>query len=198
MKGTWDDHRDPIRALPDPALFEEFVRTETRTFLGFFRRLGAAPEEAEDLVQEVFLRLYHRASSYQPQERFGAYAFRTARNAWIDLQRRRASRPGHLSLDAASPDPGPAGRNGAFHERLATDDPTPAEGAARREDAGRLRAALACLPEHHRLVFELGVLQELSYAEIGAILDIPVGTVKSRMFHAVRKLREAVETENCT
>ena len=55
-----------------------------------------------------------------------------------------------------------------------------------------LRAALAELPDKHRLVFELGILQELPYADISAALEIPVGTVKSRMFHAVRKLREAL------
>ena len=68
----------------------------------------------------------------------------------------------------------------------------PLQGLSRTEEVERLRVALASLPDHHRLVFELGVVQELPYAEIGEILEIPVGTVKSRMFHAVRKLQEAL------
>lgn len=189
MKGNWDADRDPIAALRegDPSLFEEFVRTESGSFLGYFLRQGAEPNEAEDLAQDVFLRLYDHAETYEPRERFGAYAFRVARNAWIDRRRRGVARPGHLSLQTST--------RGGEHLAESLDDQREEVGAdlVRHEEARRLRAALARLPEHHRSVFELGVLQELPYPEIGELLDIPVGTVKSRMFHAVRKLREALE-----
>ena len=104
MKGTWDFDRDPLAALRsgDERLFEEFVRLELPTFAGFFLRLGAGVHEAEDLVQELFLKLFHQAPHYRPQERFSAYAFRAARNAWIDRQRRRTARPGHVSLEAGA------------------------------------------------------------------------------------------------
>ena len=61
-----------------------------------------------------------------------------------------------------------------------------------REEADRLRAAVTGLSEHHRLVFELAVYQELPYAQIGQVLGIPVGTVKSRMHNSVRALRETL------
>lgn len=194
MKEAREQDRDPLWALRngDPGPFEDFVRERARPFVGFFLRLGAELHEAEDLVQELFLKLYDHAQTYQPRERFEAYAFRIARNAWIDRRRRRAARPGELSLDGAA----------------APDDPREslglglrAEGAPvgseleRGEEVGRLRAALASLPDHHRLVFELGVLQELPYADIAASLEVPVGTIKSRMFHAVRKLRAALEED---
>ena len=185
MLGTWDTDRDPLEALRagDRGPFEAFVRSETSTFLGFFRRLGADEAEAEDLVQEVFLKLFQSARSYQPAGRFGAFAFRIARNAWIDRRRRGGLRARPTGGDD-DPDTEP-------RERWPEDGaPGPRVVAERREEAARLREALATLPEHHRLVFELGVIQERPYSEISQLLEIPEGTVKSRMFHAVRRLRE--------
>jgi len=193
LKGTWDDERDPLSALRrgDPGLYEEFVRTETRSFVAFFLRSGARLHEAEDLVQELFLKLYNHAPNYEARERFPAYAYRIARNSWIDHQRRRSSRPGLLSIDQPSVG-GDGGAGAASGRSLPSPEQPVSERLSQLEQADRMRAALRELPEHHRLVFELGVLQELPYAEIGRSLGIPVGTVKSRMFHAVRKLRHAL------
>lgn len=191
MNGTRDSDPDPLVALRagDPAPFEAFVASESRTFLGFFRRLGARPAEAEDLVQEVFLKLFRHADTYTPSGRFEAFAFRVARNAWIDRTRRRAARPRLLTGQ------GEAAEDEAPSEiaREPAPGPGPEALAERREEAGRVRTALARLSEAQRLVFELGVVQELPYAEISRLLDIPEGTVKSRMFHAVRRLREELE-----
>lgn len=186
MKADWEDERDPLAALRagDSRLFEAFVETELTTFLGFFQRLGAARAEAEDRVQDLFLKLYQHARTYEPQGRFAAYAFRVARNLWIDRSRRLALR--ELGR-------GEEGQDEAALARVQDEgQEEPLQGLSRTEEVERLRVALASLPDHHRLVFELGVVQELPYAEIGEILEIPVGTVKSRMFHAVRKLQEAL------
>lgn len=188
----WDLPEDPLAALlaGEPGPFEAFVESHAPTFFAYFRRQGADRDRAEDLCQEVFLRLYHHAARYRPEERFQAFCFRVARNVWIDDQRRRAARPrpGSLALvdGAAAGD----GAEGVLKGPSAPGDP--AARSAIREEGERLRAALRTLGEHHRAVFELGVIQELSYAEIAAELEIPVGTVKSRMFHAVRRLREAL------
>jgi len=188
LKGSWDSDRDPLTALRegDPAPFEAFVAAEGTSFLGFFRRLGASPGEAEDLVQELFLKMFRHAPTYQASGRFAAFAFRIARNAWIDRQRRRAAAPRPTGEEQDSD------RARALADARDPGSP-PADALERAEDAARVRRALARLPEHQRLVFELGVLQELSYDEIGGLLEIPEGTVKSRMFYAVRKLREELE-----
>ncbi len=191
LNRPWDSPEDPLAALRDgdPGPFEDFVRAAVPTFLGFFRRLGAGREQAEDMVQEVFLKLHQNAPRYRREERFPSFCFRVARNVWIDRQRRRAARPRPLSLDRAPEE----ADDGALAAGLAGPEAEPGDLLGVREEAHRLRAAVAELSEHHRLVFELGVVQELAYGEIADILDIPVGTVKSRMFHAVRKLREALE-----
>ncbi len=188
MKGTWDSDRDPLVALRDgdATLFEDFVRCESRTFLSFFRRLGALPAEAEDLVQDLFLKMFRHANTYQPSGKFQAFAFRIARNAWIDHRRKCAVQPA-------------AGRGQSAQEerdapvlQVPTDKPAPSVVMERKEEAERVLGALSSLSEGQRLVFELGVVQELPYGEIAALLEIPEGTVKSRMFHAVRNLRAAL------
>ena len=70
---------------------------------------------------------------------------------------------------------------------------SPAARLEAAEESGRIRAAVAELSEAHRLVFDLGVLQGLAYSDISAALGIPVGTVKSRMFHAVHRVRDSLE-----
>jgi RNA polymerase sigma-70 factor (ECF subfamily) len=184
LRECWDLDRDPLSALRrgDTRTFEAFVLCETRTFLAFFMRLGASQSEAEDLVQDLFLKLFSQAHHYQPRERFAAFAFRVARNAWIDRTRR-------LRRDREPPREFAEGE----HES-ATAAVEPLESLTRREETQRLDLALHALSGEHRMVLELGVLQELSYSEIAGLLGIPLGTVKSRMFYAVRRLRQAFGT----
>jgi RNA polymerase sigma-70 factor (ECF subfamily) len=176
----WDLSTDPLLALGqgDPGPFEAFVRTHARVFFAYFRRQGAGLHRAEDLTQEVFLKLFHHAPRYRAQERLPAFCFRVARNVWIDDRRRARHRALELRGEDA-PEELPEARDGAG----------PPEDVQAREEEARLIALLDQLPDIHRAVFELGVLEELPYTDIAAILDVPVGTVKSRMFHAVRKLR---------
>ena len=165
---------DPLLALRagDPEPFEDFVRAWTRRLVAFFHRQGASLGRAEDLTQEVFLKLYQSAGRYQARERFPAYCYRTARNLWIDECRRASMREGLLARSTG----------------LQLD---PWDALRLAEEERDLHALLGELPPGQRRVFELVLLFELSYAEIGAHLSIPVGTVKSRMFHAVRRLRDA-------
>ena len=197
LKDPWYGDEDPLLALragrPEP--FETFVSRATPQLVAFFARLGAPATEAEDLVQELFLKLFqHAHTSYKAQGRFAPFVFRVARNAWIDRVRRvraRAEGPPQGMGPGTGPGAGePADEAQAWAE-AESHEPDPAVRVGRREEVATLRRAWSELPEHHRLVFELGVLQERSYAEISEALDVPVGTVKSRMFYALRKLREA-------
>lgn len=184
----WNLDTDPLEALRDgdPGPFEAFVPEGLATLTGFFRRKGAGHQAAEDLAQDVLMRLVQHANHYEPRERFGAYVFRVARNAWIDDRRRAGARPVLGALGGDDPD-GPARPEPRDPAASAT---RPAELA---DEADRVQRAVVQLSEAHREVFELGVVQELPYAEIGALLEIPVGTVKSRMFHALRALRGLLE-----
>jgi RNA polymerase sigma-70 factor (ECF subfamily) len=182
VKEDWTGTPDPLSALSqgDPEPFERFVKLETPTFLGFFRRLGARGDDAEDLTQDLFLRLVRHRERYRAGDRFEAYCFRVARNAWVDFERRRAVRPKPVD---------PEGEGAAEPGTSTSSDTWPTIA----DEARRLLDGLALLPSAQREVFELAVVQERPYAEVGELLGIPVGTVKSRMFHAARKLREYVE-----
>jgi RNA polymerase sigma-70 factor (ECF subfamily) len=178
---------DPLLALRagDPSPFEDFVRAWTRKLVAFFHHQGTSLGRAEDLTQEVFLRLYQSARVYEPRERFAAYCYRTARNLWIDECRRTAARSDGVH----------SWGDGRARDEAAASHLDPGRALLFAEEERGLRELLDELPPGQRRVFELVLLFELSYAEIGAHLSIPVGTVKSRMFHAVRRLRGAWEAK---
>jgi RNA polymerase sigma-70 factor (ECF subfamily) len=186
LSNDWHFETDPLAALRDgdPRPFEAFVPDGLVGLTGFFRRQGAGFSEAEDLAQDVLMRMIQRADTYESQERFAPYVFRVARNVWIDSRRRKAARPKPVRLETEDGD--------ASTIKIDPIDPgvAPSHKLEVADEANRVAQALACLSPNHREVFELGVLQELPYSEIGSLLDVPIGTVKSRMFHAMRTLRE--------
>ena len=95
MTEDWKAESDPLVALGngDPKPFEDFVIRETPAFLAFFRRLGAQASEAEDLTQDLAFKLYRQAENYRAEGRFRAFAFRVARNLWIDRVRKVGREP---------------------------------------------------------------------------------------------------------
>jgi len=156
----------------DEAAFTVLVRRHQKMILNYFLRLGVQ-YDAEDLVQQTFLRLYRYRKRYQPRAKFTTFLFLLARQVWIDdlRKRKRAERLTEALTREA--------------EIVATDD----HGQHDHEMID-VHGAVAKLPEAMRQVVELGVFQDLPYADVAQILKIPLGTVKSRMFNAIRLLRE--------
>ena len=172
----------------DLSAFEALVRAYQRPLTSFFDRLLDNPPLAEEFAQEVFCRIYQHREEYEAKASFATYLYRVAKNLWIDHIRRRRAAPRTLSLDILDPETGeplsvqvPAGGV-----------PDPSEPLMERERAAAVRAAVSALPEKLRLVFVMGEGQGLSHAEISGVLEIPVGTVKSRMHAAVLQLRESL------
>lgn len=187
MNRNWNGERDPLVALAagDPGLFESFVASEMGTLLGFFRRLGGSQAEIEDLAQDTVVKLYRSAHLYSPSNRFDAFVFRTARNVWIDSRRKAGVR---ANLISSASDEGSA----ALME-VESDEREPFDSIESEERSEMLRSAVAQLNSSHRMAFELGVIQGLPYSQVGEILGVPVGTVKSRVHNAVIKLRDILE-----
>jgi RNA polymerase sigma-70 factor (ECF subfamily) len=167
--------------------FDALLNRHQVGLFNFFLRLQGNVAEAEDLTQEVFVKLFQHVDRYEVKAKFKTYMYRIAKNLWLDSVRKRKRRGTMLSLDKPAAD----GRN--LYGRVTSSDANPLEENVRREEAAKVQAAIERLPEPQRMVFVLAEVQELPYAEISDVLDIPVGTVKSRMHSAVSKLREQLE-----
>lgn len=161
----------------DESAFAELVRRHQKKILNYFTRAGVQ-YDCEDLVQQTFLRLYRYRKRYVASAKFTTFLFLLARQVWIDELRRR-KRQERLIKDLSAEPPETQTSPQTVHAAVA--------------GSLDLAQALASLPEGLRQVVELGVYQDLPYAEISEILGIPVGTVKSRMFNALKKLREFLE-----
>lgn len=155
----------------DDSAFSAIVRRHQTSLVNFFRRLGAY-SEAEDLAQETFLRVFRYRGRYRPTARFATFLYTVARHVWCDrlrkLQRAEAER---AALEQREEDRR-IERREVVEERLAA-----------------IREAVEELPEHLRMTVVLIVYQEFDYETTARILDIPLGTVKSRMHEAMQRLK---------
>ena len=190
---TTADQRDDYRCMErlaqgDQAALEELYGRWSRPLLNFLYRMCLDRALAEDLMQEVFVRVWRAAPRYKPLAKFSTWLFQIARNHWLNEREKRGRRIKPVSLDAGSrrSADGDAPR---LIAALDSGDATPPERATQRELGARIAEAAARLPEKLRSVWVLGANQGLPYAQVAEILEIPVGTVKSRMFQAVRTLR---------
>ena len=179
-------------AAGDPGAFAELYDRWSGPILRYFWHLSYDRAGAEDLMQETFLRVFRAAPRYEVRARFSTYLFQVAKNLWINERAKVLRRPLRVSLDAPR-DGGEEGEGATLAERLAGDDPAPHEEASRAETGRRIRAAVDGLSGKLREVFVLAAFQEMPYREIGEVLGIPEGTVKSRMWSAVRQLRAKLE-----
>lgn len=176
-------------AAGDADAFQAIVGDYQDRLVQFFYRLCWDRDRAEDFTQELFMKLLRGAQRYRPEGKLSTFVFRIATNLWIDHYRSARPQPRLYSLDQAV--------HGSDTPQIATlpadaarvDAREPVDRAIEDEEKVRLRNALDSLTEPHRLVFELAVYQELPYGEIGQVLDIPVGTVKSRMHNSVKALK---------
>lgn len=154
---------------------------------GYLLRLTGRPDAAEDLFQDVFLKLVKNPGAYNEREKFRAWLFTVARNAAMDLFRRESSR-GEVSLYGDGVKPGPA-------DTLASAEPGPADAFYGKALGARIDAALASLSEDQREVFYLRHYSELSFKEIAEMLKVPIGTVLARMSRAAAQLRKKLGEE---
>ena len=156
-------------------LFERHHRPLFRYFVSMNRNR----ELSEDLVQDVFFRMLRYRSSYDPKQSFTAWMYQIARNANVDqAQKRKAEVVGIDEFeDHRRPEP-------------ASEAPGPEETAAKGQDLAVLRRALDRLPEDKREILVLSRFQNLKYEEIASLLGCEVGTVKVRVFRAMRALEQ--------
>jgi RNA polymerase sigma-70 factor (ECF subfamily) len=165
---------DLIRAAAkgDHVAFAQLVRAHQTQVWRFLSHLLGDPSLAEDVTQETFLKVYKKLDSYQFRSKFSTWVLAIARNAGVDAMRR--NRRKQLDLDV---------------EQL--DDPRAHSSTLRLE----LETAIGSLAPKLREAFLLVEVMGLSYQEVARVLGVPIGTVKSRLYHARRHLVEWLRDE---
>lgn len=157
-----------------PPDFEAIVDAHSAEIFGYLWRLALDPADAQDCLQETFLRAYQAYGRLQDTTHLRAWLYRIATNvAFTHLKRRRRDAARTLPLD---PD-------------QTADGPGPAEALARRETLRAVAAAVERLPDQQRATLILRKYQELSYGEIAATLDCTEAAARANVYQALKRLR---------
>ena len=164
--------------------FEQEAMTHIGALYGTAMRLTRDPDSAEDLVQETLLKAFKHYDSLRPDSNLKAWLTRVLTNTFINQYRRKQVR--HRSQELYDPD--------WMNERVSSNwahnaAKRPGQQVVDRFIRDKLSEAVKQLPEPYRQVLLLTDVEELAYKEVAEVLDIPIGTVMSRLHRARRKLR---------
>jgi RNA polymerase sigma-70 factor (ECF subfamily) len=169
----------------DPEAFRELVVRHQRRVYAVALGIVKDRDLAWDVAQETFVRVHAHLGEFRDEASFTTWLRRIAARVAIDVLRKE--RPGRRNDVADVPEPVlREAAPGVLATALGTD---PRETVLRRELSGKLTEALAQLPDVHRTILVLREMDGLSYEELAERLDIPKGTVMSRLFHARRKMQ---------
>jgi RNA polymerase sigma-70 factor (ECF subfamily) len=166
-----------LAARDDMVAFEALVHRYRGTLVTYFAWVSGDRHLAEDAAQEVLVKLWSVRSRYRPESRFRGFLMTMARNHWIDRVRYRERRP-DLAPESAE-----------HLLRVPGTGDGPEEGARAGERLAALARSLASLSEEHRETFILSCVEGWPHADVAAALGVPEGTVKSRLHHAMKRLR---------
>jgi RNA polymerase sigma-70 factor, ECF subfamily len=168
----------------DVVILEALIEQYQYRLIRYLICLLGRRDGVDDMVQDTWLRVLERGSSYDGPSRFEPWLFRVARNIAVDAMRKRRT----LSLDSDDDD-------GRVWASPASDEPSPYKLAARTEDAERLAHSLQALEPVYREALVLRFQEDLSLQEISVIVGAPVSTVASRIYRGLATLRPQFEGE---
>jgi RNA polymerase sigma-70 factor (ECF subfamily) len=175
----------------DPAAFDALVQAYSTRLYGYFYRLTGARDDAEDLLQEVFLRLVRMIGEYRHDGRFDAWLFRIATNLVRDRLRRAKKAP------AVGPGLSQAGgENAALSQQPDRMSPDPSEGVHRAEQVDELQRAIGQLPEAEREVILLRHFSQMSFRQVADVMGTPLGTALARAHRGLLRLRQLMADES--
>jgi len=161
--------------------FEELVRRYQRPITGYVSRMLGDYESSLDVTQEVFIKVYKSLSRYSSEYKFSTWLYRIAHNAAIDHMRRSSISVQSLETENA---------DGTYQLQIESPNPSPEQDRERSEWRTEIDEVVKRLPEAYRHLILLRHSQDLSYDEIAEITDLPLGTVKNRLFRAREMMRD--------
>jgi len=172
----------------DDSAFSYLVQKYRRPLVGFMYRLCHNPATAEELAQEVFLRVYRSRSTYEPSAKFSTWLYRIATNLAVNHARdHRHERPENtLRLDEPDQETGTT-------PDLADDSLSAEEQLLKRERLAAIREKVNALPERQRLAVMMHKYQQMDYRQIAAVMKMSESATKSLLFRAYETLREQLK-----
>jgi RNA polymerase sigma-70 factor (ECF subfamily) len=180
MEGNDLDLVERARA-GDTDAFRELVDRHSRTLFKTAYRLTGNEADADDLVQEAFLRAYRKLDRFDGRSQFGTWLYRITVNCGMDLMRKKSRRSARAAID-----------EGVVLDSVATEDPRPDRLALSGEIGRAVESVLRTLSPMERAAFVLRHFEGRSIAEIGGLLGARSGATKHAIFRAVKKLRAAL------
>ena len=162
--------------------FEELVRRYQRPITGYVYRMLNNYDASLDVTQEVFIKVYNSLEKYSSEYKFSTWLYRIAHNAAIDWMRRNCN-VSQQSLEAENAD-------GTYQLQIESSQPTPEQDRERSEWRREIESVVKCLPTIYRELILLRHTQDLSYDEIAEVTNLPLGTVKNRLFRAREMMRD--------
>jgi RNA polymerase sigma-70 factor (ECF subfamily) len=176
-----------VQTQDDAAAFAQLVRKWEKPLQALCARMVGDAHRAEDLTQDVFARVFASRREYRPAAKFSTWLWRVALNRCYD-ELRQAQRWNEYPLLTESEE-----NASALLETMTTSAPPPDGAAVENERAELVRQALLRLPESYRSVVVLRHYHDLKFREVAEVLEIPEGTVKSRMAEAMTQLHRILQ-----
>jgi RNA polymerase sigma-70 factor, ECF subfamily len=173
----------------DVAAFRQLVERHQRRAFAIALGLVRDENDARELVQDAFLRVYRGLNSFQGGSSFFTWLYRIITNLSIDLIRKPGRQLADIDEARFESD---ESQEAEFPLLSRVDGSDPVDVVRRREIAGRLQAALDALPPYHRGVIVMREIEGLSYEEMAQAMNVSKGTIMSRLFHARQKLQKAL------
>ena len=182
-----DDRALVVRILEgDRDRFTELVRRYEKRVINYVYRITHRYEEAHDLAQEIFVKVYLALDRYDPKYQFSTWLFRIAQNASIDALRKKSI--------AEVPLARPTEDDSQKEREFADTGASPYRALKNKQLASAIEKAVKNLPADYRELIQLRHFAELSYEEIASMKKLPLGTVKNKLFRARNLLKTELES----
>ena len=173
----------------DPHAYEQLIRCYQTQVYSLAMRMLSNPEDAADVTQETFIRVFRTIDKFRGDASFSTWIYRVTSNLCLDWLRRR-------KRQALSSDTPVSWEHETVPREMADNSPNPEDLVTTAELRQEIQSALSQLESYHRLAVILRDVQGLSYEEVAGILNLPLGTVKSRINRGRRQLRKILQGKN--
>jgi RNA polymerase sigma-70 factor (ECF subfamily) len=172
----------------DVRAFDELVRRYERQVYNFAHKMTGNREDAYDVAQDAFVRVYHHLDTFRAESSFSTWLYRVVLNSYLDSKKRARIREKSISLDQYVSE-----EEGFAPKQVADEAPAPEDVVVESERNRLLQEAIFSLPDYQRAMIILYHVQHVPYEEIAEILSLPIGTVKSRLNRARAALKKKLE-----